>query len=245
MRLNSQTGADACRAAAATRSSSAFSTTAPLGLCDPGDHRLDLGQLGQRVQALQVQVVAADVGQHARIVRLVAQAAQQDAAARGFEHGQVHVRPVEDGVRTLRPGEVAWLDHLARPRSRHRWWSCQRGGRRAAPMWAIIRVVVLLPFVPLTLITGTLALLVSEHRRGPGRSWTAATRRAPRSAIATSAAVLFQAQCDPCDRLAFALVGPWVGDNPVAGFARAMDGDAHAHARGPTVQPAHEIGKLD
>ena len=67
-----------------------------VGSRDAADDRLDLGQLGQRVDALQVQVVGADVGQHARVVRLVAEAAQQDAAARRLEDANVDRRLLED-----------------------------------------------------------------------------------------------------------------------------------------------------
>ena len=60
-----------------------------IGARDAADDRLDLGQLGQRVQALQVEVIGADVGQHAGVVRLVRQAAQQDAATGRFEDGNL------------------------------------------------------------------------------------------------------------------------------------------------------------
>ncbi len=216
----------------------------PLWLGHPRDHRLHLGQLGQRVQALQVQMVAADVGQHARVVRLVAKAAQQDSAARRFEHSQVHVRSPEDGVGTLWPGEVARLDHalvhdhaiggghahVAAGQQRDVGNHARRGALAVGAAHAD---------------HGHAAVLVGDHHRDAA---VRGRRHAARSALGhgcVSAAVLFQTQCGPCDRLAFALVHPWVGNDPVAGFAGAMDGDAHASTETLAVQPAHVIRQLD
>ena len=63
------------------------------------------------MDALQVEVVGRDVRQHARVVRLVAHAAQHDPAARRLEDGDLDVAPGEDLVRAARPGPVARLDH--------------------------------------------------------------------------------------------------------------------------------------
>ena len=82
-----------------------------IGLRDPADRRLDLGQLGQRVDALQVEVIGGHVRQHARVVRLVADAAQDHPATRGLEHGHVEVAPGEDLLGAARAGPVAGLDH--------------------------------------------------------------------------------------------------------------------------------------
>ena len=56
-------------------------------------------------------MVGRDVGQDARVVRLVADAAQDDPAARGLEDGHVDVAPGEDLVRAARAGPVARVDH--------------------------------------------------------------------------------------------------------------------------------------
>ena len=103
-----------------------------VGLRDPGDHRLDLGQLGQRVDALEVEVVGADVREDAGVVRLVADAAQEDPAARRLEHGDVDVAAAEDCRRAAGPGPVACLDEPLVDEDRRPRSSCRRGGPRAA-----------------------------------------------------------------------------------------------------------------
>ncbi len=82
-----------------------------LGPRDPADRGLHLGQLGQRVDALEVEVIRADVGEDAGVVGLVAHSAQDDPAAGRLEDGDVDVRPAEDLVRAARTGPVARVDH--------------------------------------------------------------------------------------------------------------------------------------
>ena len=81
------------------------------GLGDAADRRLDLGQLGECVDALQVQVVGRDVGQNARLVRLVADAAQDDPAAGGLEDRHVDVAAGQDLLRAARSRPVTGVDH--------------------------------------------------------------------------------------------------------------------------------------
>ena len=53
------------------------------------DDALDVGQLAERVDAAEAQVVAGDVGHHGDVVAVVAQALAQDAAAGDLEDGGV------------------------------------------------------------------------------------------------------------------------------------------------------------
>ena len=81
-------------------------------LREPGDDRLHLGELGQGVDALEVHVVGRDVGDDARVVRLVADPAQEHAAARRLQDGDVEVVALEDRVRAPVAGPIARLDYL-------------------------------------------------------------------------------------------------------------------------------------
>ena len=56
-------------------------------------------------------MVRADVRDDADLVRLVAHAAQDEAAAGRLEDGDVEVRPAEDLQCPARPGPVAGIDH--------------------------------------------------------------------------------------------------------------------------------------
>ena len=82
-----------------------------VGLRDPADRRLDLGELGEGVDALEIEVVRGHVGEHARLVGLVAHPAQDEAAARGLEDGDVDVVPAEDDLGATRARPVAGVDH--------------------------------------------------------------------------------------------------------------------------------------
>ena len=144
-RLNTQTWARVPSRMAKVRGSSAFSTQPPGRLGDLGDHRLDLGQLVQGVDAAQAQVVGADVGHHRHVVVGHPDAAAQDAAAGGLGHRQLHPGQREHLTGPARSGVVAGLDQLpvqvdpvgARPadrpagplrdvaRSSARWSSCR------------------------------------------------------------------------------------------------------------------------
>ena len=81
-----------------------------VGLRDPADRGLDLGELGQGVDALQVEVVGRHVGEDRGVVRLVAHPAQDDPAAGGLEDRDVDVGAGEDLLRAARPGPVAGID---------------------------------------------------------------------------------------------------------------------------------------
>jgi hypothetical protein len=54
-------------------------------LRDATDRRLDLGELGQGVDALQVEVIGRDVGEDGRVVGFVAHPAQHDPPSSGLE----------------------------------------------------------------------------------------------------------------------------------------------------------------
>ena len=78
------------------------------------DHdALDVGQLADRVDPAQAEVVAGHVGHDRHVVAVVAQALAQDAAARDLEHGGVDGRVLEHHLGRLRPGHVALLDQPA------------------------------------------------------------------------------------------------------------------------------------
>ena len=144
-RLNTQTRALVPSRMAKVRGSSAFSTHTPGRLGDLGDHRLDLGQLVQGVDAAQAEMVGADVGHHRHVVVGDPDAAAQDAAAGRLGDRQLHPGQREHLAGPARPGVVAGLDQLAvevdpvgarpadRPagplgdvgRSSARWWSCR------------------------------------------------------------------------------------------------------------------------
>ena len=81
-----------------------------VGSRDAADDRLHLGQLRQRVDAVEVHVVGADVGQDGCVVRLVADTPQHHAAARGLEDRDIQVRVGEHRSRAVRAGQVARLD---------------------------------------------------------------------------------------------------------------------------------------
>ena len=81
------------------------------GLRDATDRCLDLRQLGQGVDALEIEMVGGDIGEHAGIIRLVAHAAQDDPSAGGLQDGDVDVGSSEDLARTARSRPVAGVDH--------------------------------------------------------------------------------------------------------------------------------------
>ena len=104
----------------------------PVGPGHAAHRRLDLRELGERVDALEVEVVRGDVGEHARLVGLVAHAPQHQAAARGLQHRHVHVVPAQDRRRAARPGPVPGLHHALVHEDPVDWSWCRRGGRRRA-----------------------------------------------------------------------------------------------------------------
>ena len=77
----------------------------------PADRRLDLGELRQRVDALEVEVVRRDVGEDADLVRLVAHAAQDESAPGRLEDRDVEVRAAEDRCAPPGPVQSPGFDH--------------------------------------------------------------------------------------------------------------------------------------
>ena len=86
----------------ATSGSSALRTAVPGARHRLDDDALDVGQLAERVDAAEAQVVAGDVGDDGDVVAVVAQALAQDAAAGDLEHGRVDGRVLEDHLGRLR-----------------------------------------------------------------------------------------------------------------------------------------------
>ena len=205
-----------------------------VGLRDPADRRLDLGQLGQGMDALQVEVVGRDVGQDARVVRLVADAAQDDPAPGRLEDGDVDVAAGEDLLRAARA-------RSSRPGSTIRS-STRTPSEVVVPtrrparsrMWVISRVTVLLPLVPEIDTIGTRRSASRIHVGGvvrglgdplrparssrscaPVRLGASRDGETSRSARARAASVSVRAR---------SRAGPREGDDPVARVGRAMDG---------------------
>ena len=75
------------------------------------DDRLDLRELGQRVDALEVEVVGRDVRDDRGVVRLVPEAAKQETAPCRLEDRDVHARIGQDHARSGGAGEVTFFDH--------------------------------------------------------------------------------------------------------------------------------------
>ena len=109
-------------------------------------------------------MVAGDVGDHRDVVAVVAQALADDAAAGHLEDGHVDGRVLEDHLGRLRPRHVALL--VRRP-------SMTMPSVEVIPTrrpislktWAIIRTVVVLPFVPVTATIGIRAGAPGGKRR--------------------------------------------------------------------------------
>ncbi len=102
---------------------------------DPRDHRLHLGELVEGVDALQAEVVGADVGHHRHVVAGDPDPLEQDPAARGLGDGELHAGQAEHGARP-RSGRSSRRPPRARRRGRSRrcWTSrrpCRRCGRCA------------------------------------------------------------------------------------------------------------------
>ena len=70
------------------------------------DDALDLGQLADRVDAAEAEVVAGHVDHDGDVVAVVAEALAQDAAAGDLEHGEVDGRVLEHHRGGLRPRRV-------------------------------------------------------------------------------------------------------------------------------------------
>ena len=93
-------------------------------------------------------MVGRDVGEHARLVRLVADAAQHDPAAGGLEDGDVDVVARQDLV-ARPPGPVQSPGSTIRSSTRMPSDVVVPTWRPASSrMWVISRVTVVLPFVP-------------------------------------------------------------------------------------------------
>ena len=77
------------------------------------DHSLDLGQFGHAVHAVHAQMVGADVEHDGHIAAVEAQAALQQAAARGLQHRGLHLGRGQHHARGPVAGAVAFIDALA------------------------------------------------------------------------------------------------------------------------------------
>ena len=75
-----------------------------------GHDRLDLGQVVERVDAAQAEVVGGDVGDDGDVAAVEAEARAEDAAAGGLEHGVVDGRVLEHHLRAGRAAHVAGQD---------------------------------------------------------------------------------------------------------------------------------------
>ena len=78
-----------------------------VGLRHPADRALDLGQLRERMDSAEIEVVGGDVGEDRRLVGLVAQTPQDETAARGLQHRHIHVAAPQDLGRAAGSGPVA------------------------------------------------------------------------------------------------------------------------------------------
>ena len=96
----------------------------------PGDRRLHLGELGQRVDPLEVEVVRRDVRDHAGVVRLVAHPAEDQPAARRLEDADVDVGPARGSARRRRAPSSRPARPSARRRAPRRTSSSRPAGRR-------------------------------------------------------------------------------------------------------------------
>ena len=184
-------------------------------------------------------MVRGDVGQHARLVRLVADAAQDDAAAGGLEDGDVDVAAGRGSGalrrdRSSRPARPSARRRGRRPRS-----SSRRGGRPAARMWVISRVTVLLPFVPEIDTTGIAPVGVADplrRRRARGRDPLGPAGQQPFLGTRQAGGprrrhvALGQRQGRLGQGLGTLGADPRERDDPVARVGRAVDGHAR---RGP------------
>ena len=77
------------------------------------DDALDLGQTLHRLHAVQAQVVAADIDHDADVVALAGHPAQQDAAPRRLQHGDVEPRFAQHAPGPRRTRVVPFENHLA------------------------------------------------------------------------------------------------------------------------------------
>ncbi len=101
-------------AMAATIGSAALSTRVAAWRHVLHDHALEHGQVFDRGDVVQAQVVAlADVGDHGHLAAVEAQALAQDAAARGLEHGRIDLGVQQHVARALGAAAVAAVDLAA------------------------------------------------------------------------------------------------------------------------------------
>ena len=184
-------------------------------------------------------MVGRDVGQDARVVRLVADAAQDDPAARRLEHGDVDVAPGQDLLGAARPGPVARLDHPLVDEDAVRRGRPDVAARPRSRMWVISRVDgASCRWCPVIDTIGIAPVGVADpgRRRRPGRRRSARVQRASsrswapvswavrdgdtsRSARASAASAIVRARSAP---------DPREGDDPVARVGRAVDRQAAA-----------------
>ena len=179
---------------AKTRGSSALRTAHPLLRVIRGDDRLHLGELVDGVDALQAQVVGGDVGDDRDVVAGQADALEQDAAAGGLGDGELDRVVGQHAPGPAGSRVVAGLHQRDRRCRCRRCWTSPTSRPSVRAMWAIIRLVVVLPLVPVTATTGTRGVIVcgpvprsrcADPRRRLARRRR--RRRTPGTASSTSA----------------------------------------------------------
>ena len=119
-----------------------------------GDQRLDVNQLVEVVDAVVAEVIGGDVGDHGDVGLVVAQAPPDDAAARGLQHRRLDCRVVEHHLGRPRARRRRRRRRAGRRRRRRRCRTCPTRSPACRSTWPIMRTVVVLPFVPVTEITG-------------------------------------------------------------------------------------------
>ena len=114
------------------------------------EHALDVGQLRERVDAVQAQVVGGHVGHHGHVVAVVAEALAQDAAASHLEH-RACPRSGSGAPSGPTSGPLMSPFLISRPSMTMPSVVVMPTRRPISlRMWAIIRTVVVLPLVPVT-----------------------------------------------------------------------------------------------
>ena len=115
---------------------------------------LDPRQIVERIDAAEPKVIGGDIGDDGNIAAVEAEAGTENAATRRLQHGVIDRRVLEDHLRAGRPAHVAGQDLRA--------VDVDAVGRRHADarpavfmMCEIMRMVVVLPFVPVTATIGT------------------------------------------------------------------------------------------
>ena len=167
-------------------------------------------------------MVRGHVGEHGRLVGLVAHAAQDEAAARGLEDRHVDVGPPQDRGRAARARSSRRPPPGARRRGSRPRSSSRRGGPASSRMCVMSRVTVDLPLVPGDRHDRHAPVLVADpgRRRRGGRG-----RSAPSSARPAVACVSGQVDAAAGRDGPLGQVEGGLGDRPGALGARPRPGD--------------------